>query len=420
MSSISTEAAFKDVHAPADAVPVSRVEIDLALFTGCQDKPYVYGLGMELSSHGICLDLIGSDEVDSPDFHRTPKLNFLNMGGKQRQSDGFAKKSFRVIRYYSRLVRYSIVAKPKIFHILWNYKFEYFDRTLLMLYYKLLGKMIVLTAHNVNQAKRDLNDSLLNRLTLRMQYRIVDHIFVHTEQMKSELVHDFGVRGRAVTVIPFGINNAVPNTNLTSADAKRRLGVGVDERTILCFGRIRPYKGIEHLLAAFKVLLASRGKYRLIIAGEPKKGSESYFDEIRRTINREFSREQIILKMQFIPDEEMELYLKAADVLVLPYKDIFQSGVLFLAYGFGLPVVATDVGPFREEIVEGNTGFLCRPGDPADLTRAIETYFESDLFKNLSSRRQQIRDYANGRHSWNVVGELTRNVYAELLQRDRP
>jgi glycosyltransferase involved in cell wall biosynthesis len=253
-----------------------------------------------------------------------------------------------------------------------------------------------------------------------MQYRIVDHIFVHTEQMKSELVHDFGVRGRAVTVIPFGINNAVPNTNLTSADAKRRLGVGVDERTILCFGRIRPYKGIEHLLAAFKVLLASRGKYRLIIAGEPKKGSESYFDEIRRTINREFSREQIILKMQFIPDEEMELYLKAADVLVLPYKDIFQSGVLFLAYGFGLPVVATDVGPFREEIVEGNTGFLCRPGDPADLTRAIETYFESDLFKNLSSRRQQIRDYANGRHSWNVVGELTRNVYAELLQRDRP
>ena len=90
----------------------------------------------------------------------------------------------------------------------------------------------------------------------------------------------------------------------------------------------------------------------------------------------------------------MELYLKGADVLVLPYKEIFQSGVLFLAYSFGLPVVATDVGSFREEIVEGSTGFLCQPGDPAELAKAIETYFASDLFKNLKVRRQELKDYA--------------------------
>ncbi len=69
--------------------------------------------------------------------------------------------------------------------------------------------------------------------------------------------------------------------------------------------------------------------------------------------------------------------------MVLPYKEIFQSGVLFLAYPFGLPVVATDVGSFREEIVEGSTGFLCKPGDPAELAKAVETYFASDLYKNL-------------------------------------
>ena len=71
-------------------------------------------------------------------------------------------------------------AQPKIFHILWNNKFEFFDRTLLMLYYKLLGKKIVFTAHNVNIRKRDGNDSWLNRFSLKIQYQLVDHIFVHT------------------------------------------------------------------------------------------------------------------------------------------------------------------------------------------------------------------------------------------------
>ena len=124
-----------------------------------------------------------------------------------------------------RLIRYAATAKPRIFHILWNNKFETFDRTLLMLYYRLLGKRIVLTAHNVNAGKRDSKDTFLNRLTLRIQYRLADHIFVHTEKMKLELIEEFGVRESRVTVIPFGINNAVPNTDLAPSEAKQRLGI---------------------------------------------------------------------------------------------------------------------------------------------------------------------------------------------------
>src|SRR6202007_1075034 len=121
----------------------------------------------------------------------------------------------------------------------------------------------------------------------------------------------------------------------------------------------------------------------------PMKGSEKYLDEILRTIRRIESRERIISKIQFIPDEETELYFKAPDVLVLPYKEIFQSGVLFLAYSFGLPVIAADVGSFREEIIEGRTGFLCNPNDAVDLASAIEKYFVSDLYSNLMNRRPE-------------------------------
>jgi glycosyltransferase involved in cell wall biosynthesis len=121
-------------------------------------------------------------------------------------------------------------------------------------------------------------------------------------------------------------------------------------------------------------------------------------------------------KIQYIPDEETELYFKAADVLALPYTYIFQSGVLFLGYSFGLPVIATDVGSVSEEIIEGRTGFLCKSCDPVDLGKTIEKYFESDLFRNLDNRRQEIRDYANAKHSWDIVGEITRKLYAQLLE----
>ena len=127
-----------------------------------------------------------------------------------------------------RLIRYVAKAEPKVFHILWNNKFELFDCTLLMLYYKLMRKRLVFTAHNVNASKRDSNDSWRNRLSLRAQYALCDHIFVHTEGMKADLLSDFGVPESKVSVIPFGINNTVPNTSLSSAEAKRQLGIGKD------------------------------------------------------------------------------------------------------------------------------------------------------------------------------------------------
>jgi D-inositol-3-phosphate glycosyltransferase len=416
---VAEKSRAKDVGDPKQAICNSTLGIEVGLLTGCQDRQYALGLAMALISQGVSVDLIGGDESDSPQLHTTPKLKFLNFGGMQRQDAGLVSKISRSLRYYARLVRYTMRARPKILHILWNNKFEYFDRTLLMLYYKLRGKKIVHTAHNVNRGRRDANDSLLNRLTLRIQYRLLDHIFTHTEKMKAELLEDFGVREQAVTVIRYPVDTALPDTDLTSAEAKRRLGLRDDERAILFFGKIRPYKGVEHLLAAFGLLSANgQQNYRLIIAGEPKKGSEEYLHEIQQTIKREFNQGQVILRIQFIPDEEMELYLKGADVLVLPYKQIFQSGVLFLAYSFGLPVIATDVGSFREDIIEGSTGWLCKPGDPADMAKAVEAYFASDLFRNLKVRRQEIKDYANANHSWNTVAELTCNAYTKMLERN--
>ena len=390
-------------------------DIEIGLLTGGGDRHYAFGLAMALVAQGVSLDVVGGDEVDSPELHCTPKLNFLNLRQSAQRDASFARKVSRILMYYARLIRYAGSTRARLFHILWNNKFEVFDRTFLMLYYKLLGKKITLTAHNINAGIRDSTDTWLNRFTLKIQYRLADHIFVHTEKMKAEILEQFGLARTSVSVIPYGINNAVPTTALTSEEAKLRLGIKAGERTLLFFGNIAPYKGLQYLIAAFEQLVANGGNYRLVVAGRAKSGCESYVDGIREMLSREVIRQRTILKIEFIPDDEMEIYFKAADISVLPYTNIFQSGVLFLGYSFGLPVITADVGCLREDIIEGKTGFVFTPKDSIDLAKTIERYFASDLFKSLTRRRQEIQDYAAARHSWDVVGELTRNVYSELL-----
>jgi len=341
---------------------------------------------------------------------------FRNLRGRQRQHGAF-RKVFGLVAYYLRLIAYAATSRVQVIHILWNNRLQWFDRTVLTGYFRLLGKRVVLTAHNVNQGKRDANDTSLNRLTLKAQYRGVHHLFVHTDKMKHELSDEFGVRGDAVTVLKHPINDAFPDTGITPLEARLRLGIDEGARTLLFLGRIRPYKGLGYLVEAFDALVKQDDRYRLIIAGEPKKGEEAYFAEIRRVIEPHIAAQRIVLVDRFIADAEMELFLRAADALVLPYTDISQSGVLFLAFTFGLPAIASDVGSFREVVIEGRTGVLCRPMDAGDLARAIDKYFDSSLFVNLGERRVEIAQHFKSEHSWEAVAADTLRAYHRVLGR---
>jgi glycosyltransferase involved in cell wall biosynthesis len=395
--------------------PSPEKPVAVALLTGGGDKPYALGMAGALIAQGTSLDFIGSDEVNGPQLHDNPRVNFLNLRGDQSPNASRLNKLLRITRYYLRLLRYAATARPRVFHVLWNNKFELLDRTVLMLYYRLLGKRVLLTAHNVNAGKRDGKDTAVNRLSLKIQYGLSDHIFVHTEKMKCELMAEFGTPAAKVTVIPFGINNTVPNTEkLSTAEAKRTLGLNGHDKALLFFGNIAPYKGLQYLVAAFEEVAKRDEDYRLIVAGVVK-DCDDYWREVQEAIKRNGAHARVIERIEYIPDEAVELYFKAADVLILPYTHIFQSGVLFLGYSFGLPVIAADVGSLREEIVEGRTGFVCRPRDALSLAGAIERYFASELYHQLGERRLQIRDYANERYSWTKIGQITKQVYAGLL-----
>ena len=413
--------ASSNSESSSESVRTKNATHHVAVLTGGFDRPYAFGLSMALAATGVQLDVIGSDEVDHPAMHNTPGIRFLNLHRKWDLKGNITAKGLKVLAFYGRLLSYCITSRVTTFHILWNNKVPLFDRTLLLLIYKLFRKRLVFTAHNVNAGERDGTDSLLNRLTLKSQYRLVDHVFVHTKKMRQQLIEEYGLRPAAVTVIPFGINNAVPHTDLRVAEARRRLGIAESEKTILFFGNIRIYKGLHYLVEAFESLVDDgNGPYRLVIAGsKPNEEGEQYWEGIERRIKDSRLESRILQRIQYIPDDETEIYFKAADVAVLPYTYISQSGVLALSYSFELPVVATRVGSFEEEVVEGKTGFLCNAGSATDLARAIRGYFASELYRRLDEKRDEIRTYAAERYSWRTVGEMTCEVYERILSEER-
>ena len=385
-------------------------EREVSILTAGKDKPYALGLASALLAAGRSFDFIGSDDNDAPYLHANPRVNYLNLRGETSANAGLVKKMTRVLAYYFRLMRYALTAKPKIFHVLWNNKFEWFDRTLLMLYYRLLGKKIVFTAHNVNIKQRDGGDSFLNRLTLKIQYRLCAAIFVHTSKMKAELVEAFGVAPERAVVIPMGFFAAVPNTDLTPAQAKEKIGLRPEEKAVLFFGNIAPYKGVEYLIAAFAELAPRDPAYRLIIVGRPK-GELEYWARLRRQIDEKNLLARTLLDIEFIPDEKIEVYLKAADVLIAPYTHIFQSGVLILGMSFGIPAIAADVGALKEDVVEGKTGYIFPPRDSRALAQCIEKFFASEMHLRAEATRRVIRARVLENNSWSKVAGIIAGVY---------
>jgi D-inositol-3-phosphate glycosyltransferase len=335
----------------------------IALLTAGKDPHYALGLLSGLVDQNIHIDFIGNDEMQKNEIVRKLNVTYYNLRGDQSPFASISRKVVRVLKYYLKLLNYAIRTDSQLFHILWLNKFIIFDGIFVNAYYKLLGKKLVFTAHNINIRERDENDHLLNRLFLISMYRLVDHIFVHTEKMKLQLIGDFGVSQDKISTIPFGINNVIPKSVLTRSEAREKLYLSDNDKIILFFGNIAPYKGLEYLIEAFVHVRKQIEGVKLIIAGQIK-NCEPYWEHIRGVIKDHNLSEHIVERIEYIPDGEVEIYFKCADLLVLPYRHIFQSGVTFLAYSFGLPVVATEVGSLREEIIEGKTGYLSGPMIP--------------------------------------------------------
>jgi glycosyltransferase involved in cell wall biosynthesis len=386
----------------------------VALLSAGKDKPYAVGITKALLSKGLQLDFIGNDAFENEAVFANSSVTYFNLRGDQTQEADLRSKIVRVLKYYAKLIKYTSNSSSTIFHVLWLNKFLFFDSTLLNIFYKLKGKKIVYTAHNVNMKKRDGGDNFLNWFSLYFLYNFVDHIIVHTRKMKEELCTDFRVRPERVTVIPFPLNDTVPSSDsIDSKKAKEILELNDKDFVLMFFGWIAPYKGLDILIDAAKIVIERGYPLKVLIAGEIKYLKE-YWDLVEKKISAAHIENSVIKRIEFIPDHEIEIYFKAADALALPYRFIYQSGPLFLSYYFGLPVIATNVGSFEEDIVEGETGVLATGADPVAIADAIAKCIDSELYKKPEQARKKIIRYAREKYSWSSIAETILKAYRSL------
>lgn len=373
------------------------------------DNPhYVHSLVETLARRDLGIDLIGGDEYQ--EFHYSAIVRFLNLRGSQNPHVPRLAKIIRITRYYLRCLWYMVAHNVRVVHMQ-RFRFGFAEGVILVSLYKLVGKRVVYTAHNI-QPKR--KKGMLTRGVYYLIYRCVDHIICHTEGVKAGIVSGFAIRGSKVSVIHHGMNSSVPKTQMSESVARERLGIDRDARVLLLFGNVRPYKGYEVGLEALRHLVSDANSWRLLVVGGVSGNDYSYLRELEEYVDKEGLRSVVEFHTRHIPDGEIEIYFKAADVLLLPYMEgDFQSGVLLLAYSFGLPVIAADVGSFGDEVENGVVGYVFRAGDPRDLAAKI-----NDFFRVLQKRprlRELVMEYARERYSWDRISERTVGVYQRVL-----
>jgi glycosyltransferase involved in cell wall biosynthesis len=230
-----------------------------------------------------------------------------------------------------------------------------------------------------------------------------DAFLVHARSEAAKLA-DLA-RGRPVRVHPHPSYEIFSESAPGREEARRALGL--TGRVLLFFGYVRPYKGLEDLLVAL-TLARPDAWDRLVIVGEFYEAPERY----RALLADPRLRERVNVVNRYVPNEEVARYFAAADVAALPYREATGSGIAQVAFGAGVPVIATRTGGLEEVVEEGVTGLLVPPRDPPALARAIERYFAEDLGPHL---RQGVAR-ARHRFGWEGLVEAIEGLAEECLR----
>lgn len=384
--------------------------MNISVFNGTGQVDYMYGLVSGLANNEADhIDVLDVD-LTSDLFSDYKNVRYIPVFRVLPRNSSFLKKFYNLIRYYLLQIWFLISQKPRVVHFQWLDRKILVDRLVLPTMARLFGHTVVLTVHNINAAKRDKRDNALNRFTLRYLYSTAHLLIVHTPQSKAELMKEFPVEESKIAIIKHGMNNRVMQRGISREEARMHFGLKSEEKVVLFFGNIDYYKGLDLLVDSLLLLpVEFRQNLKVLIAGNSK-----YPDYTGPVIEKTKSAElkdSVISRIGYIPDEEVEYYFTAADCIVLPYRNIYQSGVVFMAYTFGLPLLAADVGNFRNDVPAGKAGYLFESGNTGDLSKTILKYFESDMYHNLDSTRKALKDWAWDNYSWDVIGKDTRDAY---------
>lgn len=303
---------------------------------------------------------------------------------------------------------HTVMEKPDILHIEW-FTMPETDFLNTKIIKNLSGIPLCYTAHNVLPHEFKKEDMMLYKKI----YELFDCMIVHSKNDVEDLKKTFDIGRDKIRYIPHGnylfLSERYPPLERTLSRKKLKISEG--SFTILFFGLIRDYKGLDILLRSTGEILSESPDMdiRLLIAGNAPAG----FGKYERLIKQLKIEKSVIKYIQYIPFEQVPLFFSSADVVALPYRKIYQSGVVQLSYAYKKPVIASATGGVAEAVRDGETGFLVKPEDIASLKSTIlKAYGRREYLEEMGYNGWKM---ARDEYSWDKIAKRTISAYRDLL-----
>lgn len=302
--------------------------------------------------------------------------------------------------------------KPDILHLHWLHpyiasrnlnltfsaiKSVRFLFTLMLL--RIAGIKIVWTAHNLKS--HDSLYPLLDRVCTSIVARLAQAIIVHGETAKSEVTTNFCLQNQdKVFVVPHGNYSACYDNYIDRVEARKLMNIPSTSLVFLFLGLIRPYKGVLEMIEAFKRLHGNN--LQLAIAGKVSN------DELAKQI-KQSENTNIMFVPGFVPDDRLQVYMNACDIVVFPYQEVLTSGAAILAMSFGKACIAPRMGCFQD-VLDDSGAFLYDPSSEDGLFQAMNCAIQnSSSLLNMGKYNQQLTTQWN----WDKIAQKTLDVYLQ-------
>jgi glycosyltransferase involved in cell wall biosynthesis len=363
--------------------------VDPSAFT----PPYDRALAAALARAGSEVELLTSrflyGPVPAAEGFQVRECFYRRSAGRGLSARG--RRAFKLVEHLPDMLRFRHAADADVIHYQWL-TMPSLDTMLLPAI-----RPRLITAHYVLPPA----PSWRQVANAHRVFGSMDAVIAHSEHGAARLRDEVGLDSARVHVIPHGAFDylaRLPEEKPLPAQLE-----GAGGPVILFFGLLRPYKGVDVLLEAFREVEGAE----LWIVGNPRMDVEP----LRKLAAEAPGRVRFVTR--FVEDAEIPAIFRRADVVVLPYRDIEQSGVLYTGLAFGKPMVLTDVGGFPE-LGEQGVAKIVPAGDPVSLARALSRLVGDESARDALAAAA--REAASGRYSWDAIARRTLALYDTLLE----
>jgi D-inositol-3-phosphate glycosyltransferase len=361
---------------------------------------YTFGQSIGLINNGVDVSLYTNNETANPKISGVKFFTFYK---------NIFKSKFRVISG----IKWIIGTILSVFHARFSgisiFHFHIFYTNILvlfnLLFVKILFGKVVLTVHDVSSFSNSSNSSIIEKLI----YKLTDRIITHNEFSKLEILNVNADSSSCISIVPHGSYTPFINIQYDKEKSKEQLGIPNNRRILLFFGMIKKVKGLEVLLSALKGVIKKNPDVLLVIAGRVW---ENDFSAYQKIIDENNLSEYILLHTKFIPQEDVEHYYCASDLVILPYKKIYQSGVLMMTLSYERPALVSDLPPLKEIISDNENGFLFKAENVSDLTAKLNSILSDEGL--MEEVRVKGAELINTKYDWGEIGRQTKQAYQSL------